>query len=248
MFTANAAMLDRPFPFESVPVTLAAVNVMFSSVTADVTPLSTSGIVPAAGATFTKLGDDAVYAHVPPAHVKPPYTVSPGVLAPKLTCDVYVPPHTYTRPSPLACAAAYPIVAYGAASVPAPVVSLPAVDTNTPNAFDTTHGSVGGALSEWHAPSHTKYPVLHAMPHVPVAHVALPFAGAVHTAQPPPQCAGSSGLTHAPPQFSYPVLHAIPHPASAHVALPFAGTAHAVQLPQCSGSVVSFTHVPPQFV
>jgi len=183
VFTAYAAMLDRPFPFESVPVTLAAVNVMFSSVTAAVTPLSTSGIVPAAGATFTKLGDDAVYAHVPPAHVKPPYTVSPGVLAPKLTCDAYVPPHTYTRPSPFACATAYPIVAYGAASVPAPVVSLPAVDTNTPNAFVTTHGSVGAALLGWHVPLHRKYPGSHdPIAHAPLVHVATASANE-HAAQ-----------------------------------------------------------------
>ncbi len=57
-------MLESPFPFASVPVTLAAVNVMFAIVTAAVTPLRTSGIVPAAGATVTIDGATAVYAHV----------------------------------------------------------------------------------------------------------------------------------------------------------------------------------------
>jgi hypothetical protein len=57
---ANTAMLDRPLPLLSVPVALAAVNVMFSNVTAAVTPFSTSGIVPAAGATFTIDGAEGV--------------------------------------------------------------------------------------------------------------------------------------------------------------------------------------------
>jgi hypothetical protein len=58
---AKAAMLDRPFPFASCPLAFAALNVMFAIVTAAVTPLMTRGIVPAAVATVTIDGADAVY-------------------------------------------------------------------------------------------------------------------------------------------------------------------------------------------
>jgi hypothetical protein len=84
----------------------------------------------------------------------------------------------------LACAAAYPIVAYGAASVPAPVVSLPAVDTNTPKLFDTTHESVGAALLGWHVPLHRKYPESHdAISHAPPALHPATASGNEHAAQ-----------------------------------------------------------------
>jgi hypothetical protein len=104
----------------------------------------------------------------------------------------------------LAFSSAYPIVAYGAARVPPVATSLPDVATNTPNCSVTVHASVGGFASEWQSPLHWKYPPLHAIPQLPVAHVALPFplAGPAHTVQLAPQCAGSSGPTHAPPQFS----------------------------------------------
>ena len=82
--------------------------------------------------------------------------------------------------------------------------SVPVVDTKTANADVTVHESVGGAVSEWQSPLHWNHPALHAIPQLPVAHVALPFplAGPAHTVQLAPQCAGSSGPTHAPPQFS----------------------------------------------
>jgi hypothetical protein len=173
-----------------------------------------------------------------------------GAPDPMLTADPYVPPHTYARDSPFAFATAYPIVAYGAARVPALGVSLPVADTNTPKLSVTTHASVGGAVSEWQSPLHRKYPALHAIAQLPVAHVALPLplGGPAHTVQLNPQCAGSSGFTHEFPHGSKPVSHDNPHFALAHVAVPFAGTGHAVHDPQCFGSVCSSAHVPLQFV
>jgi hypothetical protein len=146
----NAAMLDCP-----ATVVSAASNSTFSIVNADDTFAIVSGITPAAVCTFT-LCDPGAYAHAPPPHEKPPYTVTAGAPAPKLTALVYVPPHTYTRDTLPRCATAYPIVAYGVPRVPFPGASVPPEDTNTPNSSVTTHASVGGAVSEWQSPLQKK--------------------------------------------------------------------------------------------
>jgi hypothetical protein len=71
-----------------------------------------------------------------------------------------------------------PIVATGAAIVPA-AVSLPAGETNTPNASLITQGSVvveGTSESDKQSALQTWYPVEHEMPHViGGVHVAIPF-------------------------------------------------------------------------
>jgi hypothetical protein len=146
----------RPATLEP-PATIAsaASNSTFSIVNDDDTFAIVSGITPAPVCTFT-LCDPGAYAHVPPPHEKPPYTVTAGALDPRLTALVYVPPHTYTRDTLPRFDTAYPIVAYGALRVPLPGASLPLVDTNTPNASVTTHASVGGAVSAWQSPLQKK--------------------------------------------------------------------------------------------
>jgi len=89
---ANAAMLDRPLPFASCPLTLAALNVMFSTVTAALTLLNWSGMVPEGGCTTAICGADAVYTH--DEQLNPPYTVTAAALEENVTAFAYVPAHT----------------------------------------------------------------------------------------------------------------------------------------------------------
>jgi hypothetical protein len=74
----------RPATLEP-PATIAsaASNSTFSIVNDDDTFAIVSGITPAPVCTFT-LCDPGAYAHVPPPHEKPPYTVTAGALDPRL--------------------------------------------------------------------------------------------------------------------------------------------------------------------
>jgi hypothetical protein len=146
-------MLDLPFPLASVPVAAGDVNVMSSTSTAPLTPLTVSAGPPAVGATFAVV--PVAYCQFPPAHVSAPYRLT-GTLT--VTCSLYVPSHTYTRVRPPRCASPCVIVAYGDDGLPLPVESDPVVlDTNTPYVDVRMHGSVvtdGSSAFESHAPLH----------------------------------------------------------------------------------------------
>jgi hypothetical protein len=63
-------MLELPFPLPSVPVAASDVNVMYSTSTFPLTPLTVSAGPVVAGATFAVV--PAAYCQVPPAHVRAP--------------------------------------------------------------------------------------------------------------------------------------------------------------------------------
>ncbi len=100
------------------------------------------------GATTAIAVDEYVQSLTPPAgHVSPPNTDTPSALALIARASGYVAPHAYTRfdVRPATAAIRLPIVANGAARVPA-FVSLPAGAgaTNTPNESSITHGFWSG--------------------------------------------------------------------------------------------------------
>jgi hypothetical protein len=76
------------------------------------------------------------------------------------------------------------------------------------------------------------------------AHVAVPFAGGVHTTPQPPQFwVSEETLRQLAPHAAYPPLQVNPHVPPTHVAEPWAGTPHAVpQAPQFVGSVAVSVH------
>jgi hypothetical protein len=98
-----------------------------------------------------------------------------------------------------------------------------------------------------HAPTQSVKPVLQAMPHTPLAHVASPEAGTGQTLVHDPQRLGSSSRTHRPPQSPYPVLQTTPHVPLEQTAAPFAGaTQEFPHAPQCTTFALGSTHAPPQ--
>jgi len=145
---------------------------------------------------------------------------------------------------------AWPMVFTGAAIVPA-AVSLPAGETNTPNASLITQGSVvveGTSESAMQSAPQTWYPGEHEMRHtIGDVHVAVPFpdGGGGHALLHEPQCAGCVGSTHAPLQSrgaDPSGSHETPHTPFEQVPWPSppSGPEQTLsQVPQCAGRVGS---------
>jgi hypothetical protein len=114
----------------------------------------------------------------------------------------------------LAASIALPRVAYGLTCVPAPVVSLPPGDTNTPNVSEITHASFAGVSpSALQSPLHAWKPVAHDRTHPASAHATCPWpeGGAAHALVQEPHVDSWVGSKHVPLQRS--VVGAV-HPAS----------------------------------
>jgi hypothetical protein len=119
-----------------------AVKAQSENETPAVVPVTCSAYPAAVGATeATRV---VTYVHGLPEQSRPPYTSTPSRDEPTTRLVAYVPPHAYTRfPAVFARSIACPIVATGAAIVPA-FVSLPVVATNTPSSSEITQASSCG--------------------------------------------------------------------------------------------------------
>jgi hypothetical protein len=98
-------------------------------------------------------------------------------------------------------------------------------------------------------PSQSVNPAAHAMPHAPLAHVAVEFAPLGHGEHDAPQVDGLALLAHCPPQSWKLASHASAHTPWAQLCTPLTTVPHEMeQSPQWVGLVSTSTHCCPQRV